>query len=235
MASRRTPQDKIDSLLAHYSVRETARRLGVDRRTVQRWKNEGRTPTEQSNARISRVETGVRRADEQAAKRQGFQKPALTVDIPAARQTIPDPRDLSRGISAAEAKRLYSNTVIYDVSRVRDDAIIMELLHAYQKKGPAVPFRFIYRHGKDPAKVKTQSQIRFYVPAAARERLAQGKKNVHISTNFVSLGSREFDSVDGFLRAIEDTRKLGRLMYVVLMDPRLPSPGRGRKRPKNPR
>lgn len=233
--ARRSVADKLESLLTHYSVSETARRLGVSRRTVQRWKAGQYEPSRDSAASIGRVETGVRRAETNTAKREGFKRPALPVDLPAHRQTIPDPRDLAKGISTKEARRVYSNTVVYDL-RNASDAAIVDLFSAYQKLGPDATYRFIYEYKRDPNKTRNlQSNISFYIPAAIRARIDAGEKRVHVSHNIESLGSRSYDSRAGMLDAIGDVRRIGKLLYVVLTDPRLPTPGHGKKRPRRSR
>ena len=234
MARRKTTADKLDSLLAHYSVTETARRLGVDRRTVQRWKSEETKPSKGSASKISRVETGVRLSAQQTAKREGFKKPSISVDLPAHRQTIADPRELAKGVRPGDADRIYSNTVIYDLSKATDDSIV-QLIRAYQSISPLTGIRFIYQHKKEPEKTKIKSGIRFYIPAAVREKLERGKKNVNISTSYEAAGSKQFRSAEGIYDAINDVRKIGRLLYIIVQDRRLPSPGHGRKKPRRSR
>lgn len=234
MARRKTPADKLESVLTHYSVSEAARRLGVSRRTVQRWNAGEHSPSKNSASKISRVETGVRASDSRTAKREGFKKPSIPVDLPAHRQTIPDPKQTTKGVDPRDARRIYSNTVIYDL-RKASDASVLELIQAYQKVNPTTGVRFIYRHRKSPEKIKAKSNIDFYIPAAVREKLERGIKNVNISTSYEAAGSRQFRSPEGILDAITDVRKLGRLLYVVIQDRRLPSPGHGRKKPRRSR
>lgn len=88
MAKKYSLTDDLWTLLQTRSVRDVAKKFGVDRRTVQRWKNQGQEPKQTNERKIVKLASHDRRQIREFAtsKREHWQAKPLPVPLMGKRQ-----------------------------------------------------------------------------------------------------------------------------------------------------
>lgn len=79
---RYSAPDNLWTLLQTRTVRDTAKFLGVDRRTVQRWKNQGVTPIPVNREKLNVAANKTRRQINRLPKAEQFPRPAKSLAVP---------------------------------------------------------------------------------------------------------------------------------------------------------
>ena len=122
MAQRSKPVDDVWALFQTLTVRDIAKRLRVDRRTVQRWKNQGQQPIPVNREKIHQAAQSrrVRIRDLGRSKREHWRVAPLPVQMMAKRQYVTEEIKPSRKVlenqKAWEAARSRSRELkrVYD-------------------------------------------------------------------------------------------------------------------------
>lgn len=107
----RTSQDRLRTIVAEYGVRGAARKLGIDRRTVQRQLNQGQQATKTAG-KIVQESARVRQAHVRAAKQAGIKLPR-GVTLRAIRTSRIDPSDPKR------KRRVRGYSVRFDIKHMK--------------------------------------------------------------------------------------------------------------------
>lgn len=120
--ARYTYRDKVRNLVqpGRFSNRALADAIGVNEKTIRRWRTGERAPDPRRYApdvfdTLELLDREVRRIERNEARRQGYKPPALPVQFPAERVEFIDPAD-------PEAKRkIPGDTIEYDVEEAEED------------------------------------------------------------------------------------------------------------------
>jgi transposase len=227
MAKPKIPaSEQVWTLFQTMTVRDIAKKLKVDRRTVQRWKNQGQQPKPINEKKITREATIVRRGTREIArsKREHYEPPKTTVPVRGKRQYVgaevtkerfeelqrlkkTDKRhqyDLFRRLKDKRGKTHYfhyqdAGAVVFDVRRLRETDML-NLVKGYRGSGASLII--IRRLKKDSVTVDGR---------------VIAKKGEHVGSRLYSLDSGIFSSDERIMRLIRENSAAGQLLYFRLV------------------
>lgn len=219
-------REQVWTMFQAMTVRDIAKKLGVDRRTVQRWKNQDQQPKPQNEKKIAREASAVRRGTREIArsKREHYEPPKTTVPVRGKRQYVgaevtkerfeelqrlkkTDRRhqyDLFRRLKDKRGKTHYfhyqdAGAVVFDVRRIREvDAL--NLVKSYRGSGASLVI--IRRLKKDS--VTTDGRV-------------IAKKGEHVGSRLYSLDSGIFSDDERIMKIIRENSASGQLIYFRMV------------------
>ena len=221
-----TAADDIWTLYQTLTVRDIAKRLGVDRRTVQRWKNQGMEPKAPRRVEIQQVAKVQRREFVKLAKTKREHLPVkkLRVPIPAQRgyggaEVSADEFEKMKARSKTDAKFKYdlfrtkkdkkgkrhyfryqpSNTITYDIRRARDQDIIA-LIQAHRGEGRSI--NFVYR-------------VTHEYETDSGETIKRGRHN---ASPYVRLDMKRFSTPEGIEKFLAEWRSGKQILFIRFTD-----------------
>lgn len=137
MARRTKPVDDVWALYQTRTVRQIAKELRVDRRTVQRWKNQGMQPTGPRDERLRVAASRLRRQAGEYARRkdQHFTPPKVAVPLFGRRQYVTE--------EVKPARTARENRQAWEAEKARSKALgrIYDRFYARRVKGRTRFFR----------------------------------------------------------------------------------------------
>lgn len=178
MTAKYSAPDNLWTLLQTWSTRGLAAKLGVDRRTIQRWKNQGQKPVPKNEKLLTREAAASRRGWRQIARSRYQHTPfkKLAVQLPTLRGYVPeelkdaaefeklkarakaDPKyrfDRFRTARDKRGRKHYfryqsSGSFQYDVQRAPDSALVAALMaHRGENRYFSISYRVTKPYQKD--------------------------------------------------------------------------------------
>lgn len=227
MARKFSPVDQIWTLFQTDTVRRIAKRLGVDRRTVQRWKNQGQQPIRSNERKIHKAASRDRRQLREFARRphERLGLAPLAVPLFGKRQYVTEEIKPSRKVAEnrkaweAERERSRAEKRIYDRFYKRRDARGRTRFYRSQD-GRAVTFDLRAARESDIAALLNsfKGQERAIVLIHALTRPYEQKTGIVLPTG-THLASRpeSLDALD-IEKFLKKRKRLGRLVHVRVTD-----------------
>jgi transposase len=227
MPRKTSPVDDIWALFQTRTVRDIARKLRVDRRTVQRWKNQGQQPIKTNERKIhvaaSRDRTQMRALARSPRERQGVAP--LAVPLFGKRQYVTEEikptRSVAENRKAWEAERVRSREAkrVYDRFYKRKDARGRTRFYRSQD-GRAVTFDLRRAREADILTLlkSFKGQERAIVMIHALTKPYERKtgeilpKGAHLASVPESLDALDLD------KFLKQRKRLGRLIFVRVTD-----------------
>lgn len=229
MASKRsqsTPQDDIWTLFQTMSVRDIAKKLGKDRRTIQRWKNQGQQPLPENKKILHREAVAARKGFRELAKskREHYEPKPLPVPLFGKRQYVKtevnakrfaelqekkktDPRmkfDEFRKFKDKRKRTRYvhyqdAGAVVFDARRARETDLL-NLIKAYRGQGASLII--IRRLRKD---------------SVTLDGRVIARKGERVGSRLYNLDSGFFESDERILKMIRENSAAGQLIYFRMV------------------
>ena len=227
MARRAQPVDDVWALYQTLTVRDIAKKLHVDRRTVQRWKNQGQEPIP-LNARNIHREAQSRRErirDLGRSKRERWKVAPLLVQMMAKRQYVTEEIKPSRKVAdnraAWELERARSRELkrVYDRFYKRRDKRGRTRFYRQQDGGAVV---FDTRRARESDLIRLlesfQGQNRAIVLVHALTKEYKMKDGTILAPG-THMGSRP-EALDGLDldKFVRERKRKGRLIFARVMD-----------------
>ena len=218
--------DDIWTLYQTLTVRDIAKKLGVDRRTVQRWKNQGMEPKAPRRVVIAQ-EADFRRKNfikTAKTKREHLPFKKLSVPLKAERgypasevskedfeklkaRSKTDPKfkyDLFRTKKDKKGRRHYfryqpANTFTYDVRRARDADIVAAILaHRGEGRNISLVYVVTQEYETDDGRII--------------------KVGTHNASPYARLDQKRYSTPEGIAKLLADWRNGRRIIFVRLTD-----------------
>lgn len=227
MPRRSKPVDDVWTVHQTDTVRDIAKRLGVDRRTVQRWKNQGQIPIPRNEKNLHDFASARRRQARAFARSPRERLGVKPLDVPlfGRRQYVTEEvkptRKVSENRKAWEAERNRSRALgrVYDRFYKRRDARGRTRFYR-QQDGGAVTFDLRRARESDIRALleSFKGQERAIVMIHALLRPYPRKDGPVLPTG-THLASRP-ESLDGLNleRFLKERKRLGRLVHVRVTD-----------------
>lgn len=227
MARRTQPVDDVWALFQTRTVRDIAKSLKVDRRTVQRWKNQGQVPVERNDSRLHKLAAHDRRQFREYARRptQRLGIPPLDVFLFGKRQYVTEEIKPSRKIAdnraAWNAERARSRELgrVYDRFYKRKDKRGRTRFFRQQDGGAVV---FDTRRARESdlltmlRSFQGEGRAIVLVHALTKEYKMKDGTLLPVGTH---MGSRP-EALDGLdlERFVRERKRKGRLIFARIMD-----------------
>lgn len=228
---RTTPQDDIYALIQTRTVRDVARLLKVDRRTVQRWKNQGQQPKQDTRARLYKAASRDRSEIRAEGKRSGerWKEPAsLPVPLMGKRQYVTEEikpsrkQKENRAAWEKEKQRSKEKGRVHDrFYSVKDKKTGRTRYYRAQDGGAVV---FDARRARDVdiaamvAAYRGQKLGIVLVHVLTKEyKMKDGTvlpKGAHLGSRPESLDQAQFATPEGIKKFIDERKRKGRLAFI---------------------
>lgn len=219
-------QDDIWTMFQTLTVRDIAKRLNVDRRTVQRWKNQGMQPKAPRRVEIYQAAKVERRQFVKTARTKHEHLPVkkLAVPLKAVRsypgsevteadfkmmkaRSKTDPKfkyDLFKTKKDKKGVRHYfryqpAGTFMYDVRRARDqDIVALILAHRGEGRNISAVYVVTREYEKDDGTIV--------------------KVGTHNASPYARLDSAQFSTAEGIKKFLSDWRSGRRILFIRFTD-----------------